>query len=171
MKSKAHLFFHNSINKAKNYLSTTGQLNTFFYAIPSNSIASKVFWQPVIFLKIPSHQILSAWKRYGWIGLDEYVIADGYKIFKSHLPFYILIYVPLAVWQNMICVACNSRILHAKQSKGKQITFCNSTKGYLNPFSKLPKGNRAPHAIHFDFSRILLDFAVANTLLHAAKRN
>jgi hypothetical protein len=100
------------------------------------------------------------------------VIADGYKIFKSHLPFYILIYVPLAVWQNMICVACNSRILHAKQSKGKQITFCNSTKGYLSPFSKVPKGSGAPLAIHFCFRGFFWILqAVAKTFLHTAKRN
>jgi hypothetical protein len=57
--------------------------------------------------------------------------------------------------------------------KGNRLpTFCNSTKSYLGPFSNLPKGNGTSHAIHFNISgffRILL--AVANTLLHAAKRN
>jgi hypothetical protein len=43
-------------------------------------------------------------------------------------------------------LACNSQIPHAKWSKGWPTTFCNSTKSYLSPFSKLPQGNGAPHA-------------------------
>ncbi len=46
----------------------------------------------------------------------------------------------------MIGVACNSQIPHAKWSKGWPITYCNSTKSYLSPFSKLPQGNGTPHA-------------------------
>ncbi len=46
----------------------------------------------------------------------------------------------------MIGFACNSRIPCAKCLEGRPITFCNSTKSCLSPFSKLPKGNGAPHA-------------------------
>jgi hypothetical protein len=42
----------------------------------------------------------------------------------------------------------------------------------LSPFSKLPKGNGAPLAIHFYFRRFFWILqAVADTLLHSSKRN
>ena len=41
--------------------------------------------------------------------------------------------------------ACNSRLLQAKGSK-LTITFCNNTTSFLSPFSKMVKGNGAPHA-------------------------
>ncbi len=42
--------------------------------------------------------------------------------------------------------ACNSRLPQAKGSKRYPITFCNNATSYLSPFSKLVKGNGAPHA-------------------------
>ncbi len=42
--------------------------------------------------------------------------------------------------------AGSSRIPRAKCLKGRLITFCNSTKSYASPCSKLSKGNGAPHA-------------------------
>jgi hypothetical protein len=51
-------------------------------------------------------------------------------------------------------------------------TFCNSTKSYLSPFSKLPKGDGALHAMHFYFRGFFWILqVVADTLLHSAKKN
>ena len=60
----------------------------------------------------------------------------------------------------MIGFACNSRIPLAKCLKGRPITFCNSTKSYLSPFSKLPKGNRAPHANSVKLRRNCMRYSV-----------
>ncbi len=52
-------------------------------------------------------------------------------------------------------VACNSRLPQAKGSKGQPITFCNNTTSYLSPFSKLAKGNEAPHANSVKLNAVL----------------
>ncbi len=52
-------------------------------------------------------------------------------------------------------VACNSRLPQAKGSKGLPITFCNNTTSYLSPFSKLAKGNGAPHATSVKLHAVL----------------
>ena len=69
---------------------------------------------------------------------------------------------------KMIGFACNSRIPLAKCLKGRPITFCNSTKSYLSPFSKLPKGNRAPHANSVKLRRNCMRYSV--NLRQFAKR-
>ncbi len=65
--------------------------------------------------------------------------ADGKQNFKlASIFFFFWIKFSQRYIAEMIGVACNSQIPHAKWSKGWLITFCNSAKSYLSPFSKLP---------------------------------
>ncbi len=68
----------------------------------------------------------------------------------------------------MIGFACNSRIPCAKCLKGRPIALCNSTKRCLSPFSKLPKGNGAPHANSVKLRRNCMRFSI--NLRQFAKR-
>ncbi len=99
-------------------------------------------------LKVPSHQIRSAWKWYGWIGLDMYSIwiAYGKRIFLSDSLFIYL------KWSTPSGILLTCSTLHAIRGYCRQgvkrVTnyLLQSTTGYLSSFSILVKGNGAPHA-------------------------
>jgi hypothetical protein len=42
----------------------------------------------------------------------------------------------------------------------KKMTDCNSTKSYLSPFRKLPKGNGAPHATSVKLGRNCIQYSI-----------
>jgi hypothetical protein len=85
-------------------------------------------------LKVPSHQIRSAWKWYGWIRLDEDMDRGWYTYFyMSSLSFKFKL-------SSLSGILLLWSVLHAILGFRSLLAFCNNIpKGNRLPFAKAPK--------------------------------